>query len=338
MQFASAFSGIGGFELAFQRAGIATTALIELEKNRAPCLREQFPDTPLMIGDIADVNGTDLGRIDGLAAGFPCKDISRSKAYRQGLAGDHSSTFFNVPRLVDEYARLVDESNPRWVILENAPDLVTSRWNGGRDMGTALWTMVELGYGMAWRVFDARGFGTPQRRRRIVLVGHRGGDPRPAGQVLGLLDGGAGPADTSHDGIADTGPHTGAFAVGGDVVRVWRKGVRPQVAIAKGYEGGYRETWVDDGRGNTLTAFDGPGNTRQTHLISQGGRMRTLTAVEWERLQGFPDDWTAAMNRSARFNALGNAMHVGMAEWIGRRIVDVTSTLPMIGAPNDRAA
>jgi DNA (cytosine-5)-methyltransferase 1 len=332
LNFASAFTGIGGFELAFQRAGIATTALIELEKNRAPCLREQFPDTPLMIGDIADVSGTDLGRIDGIAAGFPCKDISRGKGDRRGLAGDQSSTFFNVPRLVDEYARLVDATNPRWVILENSPDLITSRWNGGRDMGTALWTMVELGYGMAWRVLDARGFGTPQQRRRVVLVGHRGGDPRPAGQVLGLLEGVAGPADTSHDWVPDPGPHTGPFAFGGDLVRVWRKGARPTKAITFGYEGGYRETWVDDGRGNTLTAYDGPSNTRQTHLVSQGGRIRTLTAIEWERLQGFPDNWTAPMSRTARFDALGNAMHVGMAEWLGRRIVDVSNALPMIGA------
>lgn len=332
MKFASAFSGIGGFELGFQRAGIATTALIELEKNRAPCLREQFPDTPLMIGDIKDVNGTELGTIDGLAAGFPCKDISKGKGHRQGLAGKHSHAFFHLPRLVDEYARLVDETNPRWVILENSPELITSRWNGGRDMGTALRTMVELGYGMAWRVFDARHFGTPQRRRRIVLVGHRGGDPRPAGEVLDLLERGDETAPTCDDGVEDTGPDAGPFVVGSDLVRVWRKGARPRLNIKYGYEGGYRETWVDDGLANTLTANDGPSNTRQTHLIAQGGSLRALTAVEWERLQGFPDDWTAAMGHSARYDALGNAMHVNMAEWLGRRIVDVSNTIPMIGA------
>ena len=69
-----------------------------------------------------------------------------------------------------------------------------------------------------------------------------------------------------------------------------------------------------------MAGFDGGGAARQTHLIAQGGRLRTLTLTEWERLQGFPDGWTEGLPDSARFTALGNAMHVGMAEWLGRRI------------------
>jgi DNA (cytosine-5)-methyltransferase 1 len=329
VKFAGAFTGIGGFELGFGRAGIQTTVHIEWEKNRHPCLREHWPDTPIM-EDIADVSGTDLGGIDGLAAGFPCKGISIGKAYRKGLADPESSSFFHIPRLVDEYARLVDETNPRWVLLENSPELASSRWNGGRDMGTALRVMVELGYGMAWRVFSATGFGSPQRRRRIILVGHRGGDPRPAGQVLALVPGPGEDAGSRGDGLEGPRPPAGAVIVGGDLVRVWRKGANSRVAIEKGYEGGYRETWLDDGYANTLTANDGPSPTRQKHLIAQGGRVRALTPIEWERLQGFPDNWTAPMGYSARYDALGNAMHVNMAEWLGRRLVQVHTTIPMI--------
>lgn len=65
-------------------------------------------------------------------------------------------------------------------------------------------------------------------------------------------------------------------------------------------------------------------------MIVQGGRVRALTPIEWERLQGFTDNWTAPMGYSARYSGLGNAMHVGMAAWIGRRIVHVHNTVPMI--------
>lgn len=83
---------------------------------------------------------------------------------------------------------------------------------------------------------------------------------------------------------------------------------------------------------NTLTGFDGGGATRQVHLIAQHGRLRTLTLTEWERLQRFPDGWTEGIPDSARFTALGNAMHVGMAEWLGRRIVAATSVPRLISA------
>lgn len=102
--------------------------------------------------------------------------------------------------------------------------------------------------------------------------------------------------------------------------------------IALGYEGGYRETWRNDGWANTLAASDGGSAVRQKHLIAQAGRIRAATPVEWERLLGFPDNWTARMSESARYDALGNAMHVDMARWLGRRLLEVHTSLPLIPA------
>lgn len=81
-----------------------------------------------------------------------------------------------------------------------------------------------------------------------------------------------------------------------------------------------------------MTGFDFGGPLRQTHLLAQNGRLRTLTLTEWERLQGFPDDWTAGIPDSARGTALGNAMQVGMASWLTRRLIDVHDRIvPMEG-------
>ena len=87
---------------------------------------------------------------------------------------------------------------------------------------------------------------------------------------------------------------------------------------------------MSDGLANTLTGFDGGLATRQTHLIAQAGRLRTLTLTEWERLQGFPDRWTEGISDSARYTALGNAMHVGMAHWLGTRLMKEHARVPQL--------
>ena len=114
---------------------------------------------------------------------------------------------------------------------------------------------------------------------------------------------------------------------------IFRKSARARASLALG---GY-ETWVAEDYGNTLTGFDGGGPARQTHLIVQQGQPpRTLTLLEWERLQGFPDDWTKAMPVNTtkagfgRYTAIGNAMHVGMASWLANRITSVSTSLPLL--------
>lgn len=81
---------------------------------------------------------------------------------------------------------------------------------------------------------------------------------------------------------------------------------------------------------NTLTGFDGGGPNRQTHIILQQGRLRTLTLTEWERLMGFPDGWTEGLPDSVRYRIIGNSMHVGTAAWLNTRIEAVTANLPQL--------
>jgi DNA (cytosine-5)-methyltransferase 1 len=314
VRYASIFTGIGGFDIAFDRAGMTPTVQVEIDHNCQKVLAHHWPDVQ-KAGDVGDVSGRDLGRIDLMVGGFPCKDTSIAAPHRLGLDGDRSGQFWEFARLHAEYARLVDETGPEWTVIENPEGLLRS--NDGRDMATVLHTLVELGYGVAYRVLDARHLGSPQRRRRILVVGRRGGDPGPASQVLGLAEDGAiasrVPAERSF-----TGPRAAQDPVGDSGAVIWRKSARPRKSAK---EGGYA-TWLNDGEGNTLTGFDS-GTTRQTHLVAQAGRLRVLTLTEWERLQGFPDDWTAGVPDGARFEQLGNAVHVGTAQWLADRLVAV---------------
>lgn len=173
LTFGSLFSGIGGFDLGFERAGMQQRYMVEFDKYAQGVLRTHFPGTPLM-GDVRDVGAGTLPNVDVLCGGFPCQDLSVA-GRRAGLTGARSGLFY-------EFARIIDETQPSWVVIENVPGLLSS--GGGRDMGVVLGTLSELGYGWAYRVLDAQYFGVPQRRRRVFIVGRSGGRARDCASVL----------------------------------------------------------------------------------------------------------------------------------------------------------
>jgi len=82
------------------------------------------------------------------------------------------------------------------------------------------------------------------------------------------------------------------------------------------------ETWVPGGVSPTLNAFDNATETRATVVIKQDRVTRRLTPVECERLQGFPDDWTAGLADSNRFRQMGNAVTVNVAAYVGQLIME----------------
>jgi DNA (cytosine-5)-methyltransferase 1 len=175
----SLFAGVGGFDLAMERNGVDVVANVEIDKQCQQILAKHFPNAK-QFSDITNVKGSDLiaagfepsrGIITG---GFPCQDLSVA-GKRRGLAGERSGLFW-------EIARLIEETQTEWFILENVPGLLTS--NKGRDFGVVVGTMADIGYSLAWRVLDAQHFGVPQRRRRVFIVGRRTGDGLSAAEVL----------------------------------------------------------------------------------------------------------------------------------------------------------
>jgi DNA (cytosine-5)-methyltransferase 1 len=175
----SLFAGVGGFDLALERNGVKVVATAEIDKHARSVLAKHFPDA-VQYDDVRKVTADGLrtakfiperGIITG---GFPCQDLSVA-GKRAGLVGARSGLFY-------EIARIADETKAKWLVLENVPGLLTSQ--RGADMGAVVGTLVELGYGVAWRVLDAQHFGVPQRRRRVFIVAERAGDPARAAQVL----------------------------------------------------------------------------------------------------------------------------------------------------------
>jgi DNA (cytosine-5)-methyltransferase 1 len=161
MKFGSLFSGIGGFDLGFEQAGMAAAWQCEIDKQAQEVLRRRFN---VEVYDDVRTIGKDAGAVDLICGGFPCQDLSIA-GKRAGLAGKRSGLWF-------EFHRILAELTPRWVVIENVPGLLSS--NGGRDFAVILRGLGELGYLPAWRILDAQYFGVPQRRRRVFIVASLG--------------------------------------------------------------------------------------------------------------------------------------------------------------------
>ena len=218
MKAVSLFSGIGGFELALRQWGIETVASCEIDKHARKVLARHFPETKLF-NDVTTLTGQELFDAgfdsDGvICGGFPCQDVSVAGA-RRGLSDSDGNRTRS--GLFWEVVRLLEETKARIFILENVPGLLSS--NKGRDFGIVLDSLVELGYGVSWRIFDAQFFGVPQRRKRIFIVGCLGDDGRTSQEILAFFDrSGWDSQESEPKGKATANPITGGIGGAGEVV------------------------------------------------------------------------------------------------------------------------
>lgn len=232
-----------------------------------------------------------------------------SKAGRRGGMDDPRSGLWR------HVVRLVAETRPRWFLGENVPGLLGI--NDGRDFWTVVRDLEELGYGVAWRVLDAQFFGLAQGRERLFIAGCLGDGAAP---VEVLLEPESGSGDPAPRCAEEPDPARRRPGGAGNARRL----------VVSTLQGGGR-------RGHRIDAEGAAGG----HLIVlPGGGVRRLTPLEWERLQGFPDDWTRWLadgreqSDSARYRQAGNAVAVPVAEWITRRIaaVDAAALAALEGA------
>lgn len=191
MNAVSLFSGVGGFDRALELNGVKVVATCEIDKNAQKILARHFPKAKLF-SDVTTLTGKELFdagfNSDGIiCGGFPCQDVSVA-GKRAGLSNaDGSQTRSG---LFWEVVRLLDETKAKHFILENVPGLLSS--NNGRDFAVVLNALVELGYGVSWRILDAQYFGVPQRRRRVFIIGSLGDSGFTSSEILAIAEGRAG--------------------------------------------------------------------------------------------------------------------------------------------------
>ena len=293
MRFGSVCSGVEAASLAWEQLGWQPAFFSEIEKFPSAVLQHHYPNVPnlgdMTSADFAD-RCADQGPIDLLVGGTPCQSFSVA-GLRGGLDDERGN-------LALEFCRLADRLAPRWIVWENVPGVLSS--GGGRDFGSIVGAMVELGYNVAWRILDAQNFGVPQRRRRVFLVGHLGAERRGAAAVLFERESLSGTIKALRSG------------------RLRGRGKRCIGTL-----------------GTRTGQYDRCELDRLIYNYEEK-TVRTLTPKECERLQGMPDDWTKIPWRKKaaedcpdgpRYKAIGNSMCVNVMKWLGERIDKVDEVL-----------
>ncbi len=279
------FAGIGGLEEGFRRAGHTSILLCEVDPLARHVLTRHFPDVEIAT-DITELKS--LPTSDVLTAGFPCQDLSQV-GRRQGISGPNSGLIEKVFELLRNQTR-----RPRWVVLENVPFMLSL--DRGKAIRTIVEALEEMGFAWAYRTIDARAFGLPQRRRRVVLLASQTDDPRP---VL-FADRAAGPSP------------------------------RPRASHACGFywtEGNTGLGWAIDAvpplKGGSALHIPSP-----PAIWFPRRRLIAVPSIEdAERLQGFEAGWTDLNDVDERacrkrWRMVGNAVSVPMAKWIAERLTE----------------
>lgn len=298
MKYISVCSGIEAATVAWRPLGWKAIAFSEVDAFTSALLSHYYPEVP-NLGDIHNYDQWEIESPDLLVGGTPCQSFSVS-----GLRGGLSDERGNLALI---YCLILKKFRPRWFIWENVPGVLSSARGG--DFRCLTSAMAELGYGFCYRVLDAQYFGVPQMRKRVFVVGYLG-DWRPAAKVLLESSSLPGHIDESAEGAEDGVPASVAGDTGG---RRCARQVRFNV---------YR----DDGKACTIAARD---YKSPRVLVYDDKMVRRLTPIEYERLMGFPDDYTKIAYGNVcvercpdkqRIKALGNSMVVPVMRWIGNRI------------------
>jgi DNA (cytosine-5)-methyltransferase 1 len=294
------FAGIGGIEVGLHGAGHKSCLLCEVEPAAQRVLARRFPDVDL-VADIRQLNSLPE-EADLIAAGFPCQDLSQA-GKTKGIRGENSG-------LVDNVFRLLGESHrpPRWLLIENVPFML--QLDRGQAMRHLTQSLESLGFRWAYRVVDARCFGIPQRRRRVILLASQEADPR---DVLFGMD--SGPSNDVNDDASAYGFY-------------WTEGTRGL---------GWAVEAVPTLKGGSTIGIPSPPAIWLPHQ----NRIVTPDIRDAERLQGFRAGWTSdalvtGVREGARWKLVGNAVCVPVARWIGEQLSCPRPFNKELQIPHDR--
>jgi DNA (cytosine-5)-methyltransferase 1 len=341
MKYISLFAGIGGFDLALDRLGYECVWANDFDKYAGQVYNSRF-NRQIDSRDIRLVKTDELPDFDLLVGGFPCQAFSIA-GKRLGFEDTRGTLFF-------EIARIIKDKRPKYFLLENVKGLLNH--NRGETFQTILATINELGYESEWQILNSKNHGVPQNRERIFISGYIRGEPRPkifpigqsnAENIIQINN-----PIHSNNRVYDSNGISSALNTmqGGNrqpkIISLSNRRTEYRISdISNTLTSNFRGYPDGDGRPAVVTCESNKvaiptinpdrENKRQNgrrlkengdisftltsqdkHGVYDGMRIRRLTEIECERLQGFPDNWTKDISSTQRYKCLGNAVTVNV--------------------------
>ena len=319
MKYIDLFAGVGGFRYGIEmatsdslynkggrpkksdpetRLGFNCVYSNEWDKYANSVYRKHYGECD--IRDIRRVKASEIPDHDLLCAGFPCQSFSIA-GKRGGFEDTRGTLFF-------EISRIIKQKQPRLLLLENVKGLLSH--DKGRTFATVITTLDELGYDCQWQVLNSKNFGVPQNRERVFIIGHLRGTSRP--QVFPILG--------KCRAVADKGGS-----------QIWDdrnkrlRDISPTLDLPE--HNSIRILRPDKQSSQPKGDKSDSSNRIRRASYTDDMRIRRLTPIECERLQGFPDNWTQLgadsepISDTQRYKMMGNAVTTNVVTSIVDRLV-----------------
>lgn len=322
LRFIDLFAGIGGFRLGFESVGCKCVFSSEIDEHACKMYELNFGDNPKC--DITQLNPKDIPDFDILCAGFPCQAFSICGKQKGFYDETRGTLFFDI-------CRILEEKRPRGFVLENVSNL--GKHDSGRTLTVMLSVLSELGYTVVYKVLNARHFGVPQNRDRIVIIGNSEGrafdfsklKTNTVESMKPFLDKAGDfeilPMDSYtilEQSLIKRQSKSGLIFCGYRNKKIRIAGVRPGTEHLSRVHKQPNRIYDVHGVHPTLASQESSGR----YFIKDGNIVRKLTMNECFRFMGFPENYKKIGKAASLYARIGNSICVNMVKAIAVEVVN----------------
>lgn len=317
MKFIDLFAGIGGFRQGFEAFGHDCVFSAEINTHCQKVYQNNFNEVPF--SDITKINEKSIPNFDILLAGFPCQPFSIS-GFKRGFNDTRGTLFFDI-------CRILQEKKPPIVILENVKHLI--HHDNGNTLKVITQTLQELDYFVEWKLLNAKDFGLPQNRERIIITATKEKpfyfsllEKKPPTILENFLDkeGEFEFLDKSEYTLIDSPikQKSGLIFAGYRNKTIWKKGVRPNTLHLSRVHRQPNRIYSIKGCHPTIPSQETSG--RFFIYLPDLDKVRKLTINECYRIMGFDEKFIRSDKPGEQYKQIGNSVAIPMIKEIAKQL------------------
>ena len=320
IKFIDLFAGIGGIRIALENQGMKCVFSSEWNKKCAETYKSNFNEYPT--GDIPQIDEKDIPDHDLLAAGFPCQAFSAA-GKQKGFEDTRGTLFFDI-------LRIIKYKQPKVVMLENVKNIVYH--DGSNTLKVIISNLNNLGYSTQWKILNAKDFGVPQNRERIIIIASKQKEfdfsriklKKLKTKLKDILENNSESVKFLNQNeytlidkkIIKQQPKSGLIFVGYRNKPIRKKGARPNTEHLSRVHKQCNRIHSSEGTAPTLSSSEISG---RYHILHEG-KVRKLTVNECFSLMGFPKAYKKNISNGEGFKQIGNSVAIPMIEEVAKQI------------------